>query len=94
MAGNNSGSTLRQRALFIDDAFSVNDFGECAADFCAEMLKLGYVPDEKLLRALNGVNAEQLAEIYSVVKENSSLDCSIRSDGDQMEVLLHRRKSL
>ena len=43
---------LRQRALFIDDAFSGNDFGECAADFCAEMLKLGYVPDEKLLRAL------------------------------------------
>lgn len=33
-------------------------------------------------------------QIYSVVKENSSLDCSIRSDGDQMEVLLHRRKSL
>lgn len=65
---------LRQRALFIDDAFSVNDFGECAADFCAEMLKLGYVPDEKLLRALNGVNAEQLAEIYSVVKEGLNLN--------------------
>lgn len=32
-------------------------------------------------------------QIYSIVKENSSFDCSIRSDGDQMEVLLRSKQN-
>lgn len=33
-------------------------------------------------------------QIYSVVKENSSVDCSIRSDGDKMETLLRSKKRI
>ena len=65
---------LRQRAVFIDNVAENNDFSPCAADFCAEMYKLGYVPDEKLLHALNGVNKEQLSDIYAVVKEVLGID--------------------
>ena len=65
---------LRQRAVFIENVAENNDFSPCAADFCAEMYKLGYVPDEKLLHALNGVNKEQLSDIYAVVKEVLGLD--------------------
>lgn len=33
-------------------------------------------------------------QIYSVVRENSSVDCSIRSDGDKMETLLRSKKRI
>lgn len=31
-------------------------------------------------------------QIYSVVKENSALDCSLSTDGNRMEMLLHSKK--
>ena len=65
---------LRQRAVYLENADRNTAFSPHAADFCAEMYKLGYVPDEKLLHALNGISKEQLADIYSVVKEVLGLD--------------------
>lgn len=65
---------LRQRAVFIDNVDPKSEFSPNAADFCAEMYKVGYVPDEKLLRALNAISKEKLADIYSVVKEVLGLD--------------------
>lgn len=65
---------LRQRAVYLENADRNTAFSPYAADFCAEMYKLGYVPDEKLLHALNGISKEQLADIYSVVKEVLGLD--------------------
>ena len=65
---------LRQRAVYLENADVHTTFSPYAADFCAEMYKLGYVPDENLLHALNGVSEEQLADIYSVVKEVLGLD--------------------
>ena len=65
---------LRQRAVFIDNVDPKSEFSLNAADFCAEMYKVGYVPDEKLLRALNAISKEKLADIYSVVKEVLGLD--------------------
>lgn len=65
---------LRQRAVLLENADVKTEFSPNAADFCAEMYALGYVPDEKLLHALNGISKEQLADIYSVVKEVLGLD--------------------
>ena len=65
---------LRQRAVLLENADVKMEFSPNAADFCAEMYTLGYVPDEKLLHALNGISKEQLADIYSVVKEVLGLD--------------------
>lgn len=65
---------LRQHAVLIDNADERTDFGPNAADFCAEMYRVGYVPDERLLHALNAASEGQLSDIYLVVKEVLGLD--------------------